>query len=197
MDVWFVRSNGETAHNNPSTVNYVPGEPPDYPERKHNYREKCLRDGFARIGWPNTGDLRQIGLGRLAINGYAFGKFDEIYQEHHQRYLIKFAEIRTGDLILIPADTQRYDVHIGVAGIRDRKTREISLAPGLRAYDYFHDIPNKEWYECAHRVGVLWGIGIYPIADLGGVWLRAFGSVNKGKDAAIKAAKKAGLPIVV
>lgn len=31
MNIWFVRSNGETAHNNPYDSGYVPNEPPVFP----------------------------------------------------------------------------------------------------------------------------------------------------------------------
>ena len=59
MNIWFVRSNGNTGHNNPADDNYVPGEPPIFPNREFNYRLKCLDQGFARYGHPNTGDLRE------------------------------------------------------------------------------------------------------------------------------------------
>jgi hypothetical protein len=48
MNIWFVRCNGETAHNQPVTGRYVPGEPPRWPAREFNYHDKCLEDGFAR-----------------------------------------------------------------------------------------------------------------------------------------------------
>ena len=46
--------------NNPYSFDYVPGEPPEYPKTEYNYREKCLRDGFAR---DNEGIERRGGRG--------------------------------------------------------------------------------------------------------------------------------------
>ncbi|MBN1452925.1 MAG: hypothetical protein JW963_18040, partial [Anaerolineales bacterium] len=153
MKVWFVRSNGHTAHNNPATSDYVPGEPPVFPRTDFNYRQKCLSDGFARSGWPNTGDLRQPGVNRLAVNGYTLASIED----RCRRYLHNFLSILTGDLILIPADVYRYDVHLGIVVHRDPVTRKIvNRGFGKDAYYYYHDIPNGEWYECAHRVDVLW-----------------------------------------
>jgi len=193
MNVWFVRANGpRTAHNEPSTPDYVPGEPPVWPETAFNYRDKCLSDGFARAGWPNTGDLRQPGLNRLAVNGYTLLGVPDA----HRRYLAQFSSIVTGDLILMPAYTQRYAVHVGIAVQREPRTREItSIEPGLDAYYYFHDVPRGEWYECAHRVDVLWGSGIHQLPELGGTWLKEFGHVIKGRDAAIEIATRLKLPV--
>ena len=50
MHVWFIRCNGETAHNEPGTPRFVPGEPPQFPKREFNYRDECLCKGFARVG---------------------------------------------------------------------------------------------------------------------------------------------------
>ena len=38
MDVWFIRLNGKTGHNNPAPRLYKPGEPPEFPENSFNYR---------------------------------------------------------------------------------------------------------------------------------------------------------------
>lgn len=194
MNVWFVRANGETVHNGSSIPNYVPGEPPEYPETKHNYRAKCLSEGFARIGWPNTGDLHQPGLNRLAVEGYTFASLESRYQD----YLTQFASIRTGDLILLPADAAQYEVHIGVVVLRDRITRQItSRTPGQKAYYYYHDIPNRQWYECAHRVDVAWAAdsaGSFSVRPIEGIaWRLAFSPVVKVKDKAITIAREAYL----
>jgi hypothetical protein len=199
MDVWFVRSNAKPVHNNPSNLrDYVPGESF---VKKPRYRTVCLDCGFARIGWPNTGDLRHPGLNRRAPNGcYTFEKLDEDYQKHlrFQGYLTQFASIVTGDLILMPADIQKYDVHIGVVVQRDLTTREIiSTQPGQKAYYY---VPYGEFYECAHRVDVLWGkdtddsFGVYHLEGMN--WRLAFSPVNEDvKVHAIQIAHKVGLPI--
>ena len=46
MRTWFTRLNGDTAHNRPGTPLYMPGEPPNYPDRHFNYTRKCLEDGL-------------------------------------------------------------------------------------------------------------------------------------------------------
>lgn len=71
MDVWFARCNGETSHNNPVTNLYIPGERPMYPERKFEYKHECIVGGFARIGWPATGDLRQPRWRDVAVAAYS------------------------------------------------------------------------------------------------------------------------------
>jgi hypothetical protein len=205
MNVWFVRSNAEPIHSD--SVNhpedYVPGEPQVTDEE--NYRELCLTDGFARIGWPNTGPL-QPGFDskrfpdseRQAINGYSF----ESIEPRYQGYLLDFASIRTGDLILTPADTEKYDVHIGAVVRRDRATREIlPTLPGLPAYYYFHDIPRGQPYECSHRVDVLWDRtpdGSPRIQHITGIaWRPAFCRVIKARGVAIEVARRGGLPIAI
>lgn len=181
MTVWFVRSNGETAHNNPQTNDFVPGEPPNFPNKEFNYRQKCLEEGFARYGWPNTGDIRKQNPTRLAPSGYGFLDIDTRYQT----YLEKFTSIKAGDLILIPADQNRGDVHIGIALTQERQKFPpyINLRPS--AYYYYHNISNGDWYECAHRVNVLWSKnnnGDYAVANFpataGIVWILAFAEVH-------------------
>jgi hypothetical protein len=196
MNVWFVRSNVDTSHNQPSTPNYVPGEPPDYPVTKFDYRGKCLAEGFARIGWPNTGDLRNMGEGRLAVNGYTFESLDEFSKS----CLTEFRLIRTGDLILIPAGP-RHHYHIGVVVLRERYTREIScIRPGLEAYYYYHNIEGGQWYECAHRVDVLWDRepdGSFGVHNIEGVPYRVrFSGLIEAEHRAIQVARRVGLPVV-
>ncbi len=197
MNVWFVRSNCETAHNDPlnNKENYVPGEPLG---KKADYREKCLSDGFARIGWPNTGPLRPgFDSKRLAPKGYTF----ESIESRYQGYLTDFASIATGDLILMPAGNRLdevYDVHVGVVVRHNLRVWESrSTQPALPAYYYFHDLPNEQ-YECAHRVDVMWGKdpdGSFGIRNIKGMnWRLAFCGVNDDvKGAAIKAARTMGL----
>ncbi len=115
MNFWFTKSHGNTCHNQPGSLNYVEGEPPKYPLVEINYREKCLNDGFARIGYPNTGDLNELGRGRLAPNGYSFSDVETISKSPlTQTQLTKFATIKAGDFILIPADEGLYQVHFGM-----------------------------------------------------------------------------------
>jgi hypothetical protein len=196
VNVWFARSSGHTVHNNPATADFVAGEPPTFPATEFNYRGKCLADGFARIGWPNTGDIRGQAAGRLAGEGYSFLELTE--NERH--CLTRFAGIRTGDLILIPADLLEGDVHLGIVVHRSAPgSAVLSMRPGAPAYYYYHEIPCGEWYECAHRVDVLWDHDAYvtPVVHqfpaLGRIWRRAFGAVHAARDAVIRAAVIAGL----
>ena len=73
MECYFTTSHGETLHNNPNTKDYVPGELPLNSSQQLTYRQTCLSQGFSRIGWPNTGDLREdhFGENRLAPEGYS------------------------------------------------------------------------------------------------------------------------------
>ena len=126
MDIRFIRSNGDTAHNDPKTPDFVPGEPPQGPTTAFDYRHKCLAEGFARIGWPNTGDLRAAGAGRLASQGYSFATLGE----ETQRYLTEFVAICTGDLVLLPARDADQDVHLGLLFVApDRAVRSWVSGP--------------------------------------------------------------------
>lgn len=197
MNIWFVRSNGETAHNNPYDSGYVLNEPPEFPLKEFNYYQKCLNDGFARYGWPNTGDCRDENPKRLAPLSYSFNDLETRYKT----YLTKFCSIKAGDLILIPADGQnRGDVHIGIALTIDRRKVPPYIEPRPNAYYYFHDIPNGDWYECAHRVNVLWARtedGEFSIFHIDAtekvVWILAFSQVKDPKGAIYHLAQKAGL----
>ncbi|MCC6740105.1 MAG: hypothetical protein IT452_13745 [Planctomycetia bacterium] len=199
VKVWFTRSNGETAHNEPGTPNYVQGEPPTFPERSFDYRKKCLEEGFARVGWPNAGDLRRPGEGRLAPEGYTI---DTMRRTHAKRYLQAFAEIQVGDVVVIPAGAARYRVHVGVVVRRSGEGRKsIALSPGGAAYYFHHDVAHGEPYECAHRVDVQWahdpasGWSVFTFQQLGGLWPKAFGSVLAARGAILTAANQAGLPV--
>jgi hypothetical protein len=71
MNMWFTRSNGDTPLNNPNLLDYVQGEPPEYPKTAYDYHDKCLKQEFARIGWSNIGDLNllEVNPPRLAPKG--------------------------------------------------------------------------------------------------------------------------------
>src|ERR1700752_1832605 len=109
MQVWFVRSNGETAHNEPGTALYVNGEPPEFPERAFNYRDECLCKGFVRVGWPASGDLRHADWRSRALDAYG-----NVMKGHHLQFLDKFGHITSGDLVLLPTYQKRYQVYLGV-----------------------------------------------------------------------------------
>jgi len=199
MDFWFTTSHGETCHNKPVTPNYVDGEPPTYPLVAINYREKCLNDGFARIGYPNTGDLKELGHGRLAPNGYSFDDVETISQSHlTQNQLTKFANIKAGDFILIPADEEQYQVHFGMVLKIDKGIISPYIDPRPNAYYYYNDIAKGDYYECAHRVNALWAkdengdFGIFNVPEIGGVFRMAFGQLHKAKERLYHIARKAG-----
>ena len=118
-----------------------------------------------------------------------------------QRYLQGFASIRAGDLVLIPAESGQYRVHLGLVVRRDGGTRrEVTWQRGHPAYYYHLPSPPSEEdpYECAHRVDVRWQQpGNEPAGqrfeELGGIWLRAFGKVQKAREAVLLAARRTNL----
>lgn len=173
MDVWFIRANGTTGHNEPGTRLYIQGEPPTFPERDFDYSNKCLAGGFIRIGWPAAGDLRKPGWRDRALEVYG-----DSAQEHHLTYLQAFLCMEFGDLVLTPAGSEKGVVYIGrVVG----------------PYYYHYDTSLGDWFENAHRVPVAWcrdGKGNWAtryIAALGGPWRRAFSRVGRGRKDAMAA----------
>ena len=196
-NIWFVRSNGEAAHNNPNDDAYVPGEPPIYPLRQFNYTQKCLNDGFARYGWPNTGDRTVENPIRLAPLSYSY----ENLETRYKTYLNKFCSIKAGDLILIPAEGyNRGDVHLGIVLTVDGKKIPPYVEPRPNAYYYYHDIAKGDWYECAHRVKVLWAktmseeYSVFHInATEGFIWIVALSQVKDPDGEIYHLAQKAGL----
>ncbi len=199
MNFWFTTSHGNTCHNQPGTPNYVEGEPPTYPLVAINYREKCLNEGFARIGYPNTGDLNDLGRGRLAPNGYSFYDVETISKSQlTQGQLIKFANIKAGDFILIPADGEQHQVHFGMVLKIDKGIIAPYINPRPNAYYYHHDIAIGDCYECSHRVNVLWAkdeigdFSVYSVPELGGIWRKAFGQLLKKTERLLSMAREAG-----
>lgn len=181
MKIWFTRSNGLTPLSNPNKPDYVKGEPPEYPKEEYNYRLKCLHDGFARIGWPNTGDLSQIDPKRLAPEGYSLQSIEAI----HRKYLLLFRTIKAGDLMLIPADESECEVHVGLVLTKEKVAVKPYIEPRPIAYFHYVNIPLGDWYECAHRVNVKWAItqdGDYAIMNaksvIGIAWIKAFSEIR-------------------
>lgn len=186
MDVWFIRSNGVSGHCDPTKANmFVPGQPTD---PVFNYRRDCLAGGYARLGWSAAGDLREVGWQKKACKSYGIAPDD-----HLLRYLEQFSSIKIGDLILMPADSEQYTVHLGVVRKKDPD------GPA-HVYHYHHDASTGDWFENAHRIPVAWcktTTGDWAVADLpniGGAWFRAFSRVNAAKEAAIEAASAFGMP---
>jgi len=73
------------------------------------------------------------------------------------------------------------------------------MRPRVPAYYYFHQIANGEWYECAHRVDVLWDYeadftpAVHHFPGIGGGWFRAFSHIREARDAVIQVAITSGL----
>jgi len=196
MNVWFTRSNGESDHNNPANARFVPGEPPTFPVVIFDYRLACLEHGFARIGWPGTGDLRDRGWVERGKIVYEADRF----KPHFRRYLAAFAAIKTGDLVLIPAGGAKYEVHLGlVVQRRGLQGEPSSRGARIAAYYYHHDLRSGHCFENAHRVDVRWArdeAGVYAahvVRELGGLWPRAFGPVKAGHQHALRLASDVGL----
>jgi hypothetical protein len=194
MRTWFARCNGDTAHNQPGTPLYIPGEPPNFPDRHFNYTRLCLEEGYARHGTPAAGDLREPGWRVQAHRAYGN------LSSRSMSYLEHFVSIRVGDVIVIPAFREKYDVHVGVV-IPPRRTeppRPLS-ARGWSAYYYHYDIAAGDWYENAHRVDVTWkrtasgGFEILSLPELGGLWRCAFGPIENGHERLLMLAARAGV----
>lgn len=175
MNVWFIRSNGETGHNEPGTDLYIPGEPPTFPERFFDYRDLCLDGGFIRIGWSASGDVRKPGWKERIRRAYRG------IEDHTLRYLEQFSTIEKGDLILMPSGTGKFWVHFGIVEPDGDKP----------LYSYHYDTKSGDWFENAHRLSVRWlrkSTGHWMtehLPDLGGNWFHAFGRVVAAKKAAI------------
>ncbi len=195
MNCWFTTSDGNTLHNNPNTENYVAGEPPMNPNiSRIDYRKECIQKGIARVGWPNTGDLRsdRFGESRLAPRGYSFKSITD----EQQRYLREFSSILAGDLIVIPANEEASDVHVGLVITPTKKIEMPYMEPRSSAYYYFHDIPNGDYYELAHRVNVIWAKdefgdpAVVHVSGIRGIWRKPFGRVVQEHDTIMQFARK-------
>lgn len=186
MRIWFIRCNGETAHNEPSTTRYVPGEPPTFPRREFNYRDECLCKGFARVGWPRAGDLREASWRANVSRVYG-----DLIKQHHVGFLEQFLDIEVGDLVLLPTYGNRYEVHIGE--VIQRRGAKAS-AHNQEAYYYFFDIAAGDWFDNAHRVDVRWvrpEAGMFSkfmVPEIGGTWIRGFGQVKGGSERLVQLA---------
>ena len=164
--IYFIRVNGDTLHNNPNNARYyVPGEPPQWPKTRFNYVDFCLEKQIVRIGWPDTGDLSLASKSGALAQGYSLSTL----APYVQKYLLGFADIETGSIVLMPDAKHSGDLYVG-------KVTE--------AYYYKHQVPDEP-YECAHRLGVKWNRDeagkprIYSASELnistkGGFWTRAF-----------------------
>lgn len=139
--------------------------------------------------YPNTGDLTNPGFRRLARDGYSLDTVETIsHNSQTMSQLLKFASIRAGDFIVIPADEELHEVHFGLVLTKDRKKVPLYFTQRPIAYYYDYNIANGDFYECAHRVNVQWArqedgqfAKIY-VPEIGGVWRMAFGELHKSSD---------------
>ncbi len=166
MHYYFIRVNGNTAHNDPNDRNcYVEGEPPTFPTTYFNYYQYCLDNKIIRIGWPDVGDLSVGNKANALTNCYNINDVNS----RVQNYLISFREIPVGSIVLMPNKDNPGELYIGKVKKR---------------YWYHYNIPIDP-YECSHRVGVNWdrdknNIPIIHHADqlgiriIGGWWRLAF-----------------------
>lgn len=173
---YFIRANGNTAHNNPAYPNcYVPGEPPTYPDNYFNALPYCWEQNIVRIGWPDVGDLR------LGNKAGALGQCYDIdtVSPHVRTYLRTFQNMSIGSVVLVPDKDAPGDIYI---------------AQVTGPYNYFH-APPAHPYEHAHRhpahwdrdedgVPILYRASQFGIGIQGGMWLRAFAVIDNAANAA-------------
>ena len=175
-DFFFIRANGKSAHCEDNRKanrkgDRMPGEPPDNRDHYFSYVDKCLADGFIRIGWPNSGDLREDSpkppLPKCHYNCVKGLK------PHIQHYLRSFQAIEPGSVILMPDRDHPGRLYLGVVADND-------------AYEYFYNPPSDP-FECAHRRRVKWlptgplHAKDFGISIAGGVWRRAFAQIRDPK----------------
>lgn len=135
MAVFFIRSNGISRHANPKKPDcFVPNATPNG-EAKFEISAYCIEQGIARIGWPDTGDLRFVPEKKGALaRCYTFDELKPI----HRKYLLSFRGIAPGDLVLTPSGTAKHHAYLG------------------RVVHGYHYDPAGGYYEAAHRVSVIW-----------------------------------------
>lgn len=168
--MYFIRVNGDTAHNDPSVVNcFVANEPPRYPATYFNYVADCLAKNFVRIGWPDVGDLTTRNKTGALANCYDWHSIDQYVRD----YLDGFFNIPIGSTVLMPDKDNPGNIYIGTTTSR---------------YYYFHNLPSSP-YECSHRIDVKWDTdnqgnhviyhaGLLGINIHGGWWRYAFHIIN-------------------
>lgn len=177
MGYYFIRVNGNSGHTDPyQKSHYIPDEPTHGPNHFFNYLDFCFREDIARIGWPDTGDLRTSNQAGKLTSGYTF----ETLAPYIQRYLEEFRAITVGETVLVPDKAAPGRLYIG----------EVT-----KPYHYYHQVPIHP-YECAHRLGIRWdrdahGIPIpYSAKELGisiqgGFWLKAFFPIDRSGSSAV------------
>jgi hypothetical protein len=174
---YFIRANGETIHSDSSRPDcFVEGEPTATHGNPHyNAVPYCLENNIARIGWPDTGDLRHVPAKVGALKAcYDF----QLLKPHYQEYLLGFRDIAIGSGVLMP-DRDRPGV--------------LYSGNVISGYDYFYQLPEHP-YECAHRIGASWdhqdlapveydAVRDFGLGIRGGFWTRAFHRIDRTQKA--------------
>jgi hypothetical protein len=160
---FFVRVNGSSLHSNPvKSECFVEVEQASFKRSGYsNYIDFCFEKNIVRMGWPDVGDLRSKDRRGAKSNCYTL----ESLHTHIRQYLLKFSEIPTGSVIVVPDKDKPGDVYIC----------EVIIP-------YWFEVDGP--YECSHRLGVKWirnaeGKPVTYSAEKLGIptaswWLRAF-----------------------
>ncbi len=141
MHVWFIRCNGETAHNEPGTPRFVPGEPPQFPERAFNYRDECLCKGFARVGWPAAGDLRHADWRARAETNSVIGPI--------LRQRNRISRKRRGNVLLALFDGAQVRSAVALAASLLRPVREALAVPTRSTHRHQQQLNALSWRSLA------------------------------------------------
>ncbi len=158
MDVHFVRANGPTLHDRKDRPECFVEGPSLAVGRVMNALPFCLANDIARIGWPDTGDLRRPAAERADARANCY-TFDGLPQKTQQQ-LRAFAAIRVGDWVMVP------DIETSGLLYAGQVTQPYSYVPGP-----------PDPYEAAHRVSVRWFMdGNQPLR----LWARRLGFRTSG-----------------
>ena len=140
-DVYLVRANGKTVHNDPLRAGcYVKGSVVDASGEDFDFSDFCARAGFARIGWPDVGDLGQPPQRRVGARADCYD-LNSLRRDEPgvADDLLSFAAVAVGSAIVMPHKASASLAYVG------RVTAPYHYRPGP-----------PEPYECAHRLGVAW-----------------------------------------
>ena len=187
MDVYLVRANGKTVHNDPSRAGcYVERSVSDAGGDEFDFSDYCARAGFARIGWPDVGDLGQPPQRRAGARADCYD-LDSLRRDEPgvADDLLAFAAIAVGSAIVMPQKASASLAYVG------RVTEPYRYLPGP-----------PEPYECAHRVGVAWlsqgkaarrfAASRLGLSTRGGFWRWRFARLTGGSAEAVRSVLASG-----
>lgn len=167
MKCFFIRVNGQSAHNDPKNKDcYIGDEEASFLRKGYsNYLSYCFENNIVRFGWPNVGDLSKNTPMGVKRNCYSLGSLPSYIRE----YLFNFRDIPMGSILLVPDRDNSGDIYIC----------EVEKP-------YWYDTSGP--FECSHRLGVKWDRNpqgnpiLYRAEKLGiskgGWWLRAFKEIS-------------------